>query len=89
MPKSFAMAVMSDESVVRAIAGIDGRGLSIVRVLTNSVARCWASAALPPFPQIRSLPPERSDAIRISAAAAMSSRHSASTRRTVSAVVAR
>ena len=43
--------------MVSAIAGIDGRGLSIVSVLTNSVARCWASAALPPLPQIRSLPP--------------------------------
>ena len=43
--------------MVSAIAGIDGRRLSIVNVLTNSVARCWASAALPPLPQIRSLPP--------------------------------
>ena len=68
-PKSFAIAVSSDESVVSAIAGIEGRGLSIVSVLTNSVARCWASAALPPFPQISSLPPVRSEAIRISAAA--------------------
>ena len=57
VPKSFAIAVRSDVSVVSAIAGIDGRTLSVVSVLTNSVARCWASAALPPLPQIRILPP--------------------------------
>ena len=73
-PKSFAIAVSNDESVVNAIAGIDGRGLSIVKVLTNSVARCWASAALPPLPQISSLPPARNEAVRVSAAATTSSR---------------
>ena len=88
-PKSFAIAVRSDVSVVSAIAGIDGRTLSVVRVLTNSVARCWASAALPPLPQIRSLPPARSDATRIVAAETMSSRHASSTSRTVSAVARR
>ena len=68
MPKSFAIAVSSEVSVVRAMAGIDGRGLSMVRVLTNSVARCWASAALPPLPQMRSLPPLRSEVTRSEAA---------------------
>ncbi len=62
-PKSFAIAVSSEVSVVRAMAGIDGRGLSTVSVLTNSVARCWASAALPPLPQISSLPPARREAM--------------------------
>jgi hypothetical protein len=27
----------------------------------NSAAKCWASAALPPLPAIRSLPPARSE----------------------------
>ena len=71
-PKSFAIAVSSEVSVVSAIARIAGRGWSRVSVLTNSVARCCASAALPPLPQISNVPPARNDSIRMSAAATMS-----------------
>ena len=47
------MLVITEESVVRAIAGRGGR--SSMKRFTNSAAMCWASAALPPFPQIMSL----------------------------------
>jgi len=57
-----------------AIARIAGRGWSSVNVLTNSVARCCASAALPPFPQISSVPPPRNEAVRRTAASTISSR---------------
>jgi hypothetical protein len=57
------MLVMMDVSVVRAIAGSGGR--SNMKRLTNSAAICWASAALPPFPQIMSLrSPVKAEAIR-------------------------
>jgi len=49
------MAVSTDESVVTATAGSGGRSSS--KRLTNSAARCWASAADPPLPQKKSLPP--------------------------------
>ena len=88
-PKSFAIAVSSEVSVVSAIAGIDGRGLSTVSVLTNSVARCCASAALPPLPQISSLPPARRDAVRIAGGGDDVLEALVAHPRTVSAVAAR
>lgn len=48
-PKSLLSAVRADVSVVRAI---DGQArLSSSYLPTSSAAMCWASAALPPFPQ--------------------------------------
>src|SRR5436190_4704822 len=44
-----------DESVVSAIAARPGR--STTKRPTNSAARCCASAALPPLPKSKSLPP--------------------------------
>jgi len=44
------MAVITEESTVKASAG---RGsLSFANLLINSAAKCWASAAEPPFPAI-------------------------------------
>jgi hypothetical protein len=80
-PKSFPIAVRSDVSVVSAIARIAGRGWSSVKVLTNSVARCCASAALPPLPQISSVPSARNDAVIRAAASTMSSRQASTTER--------
>ncbi len=53
--RSFETLVRIEVSVVRAIAGRGGR--SMIYRLTNSAARCWASAALPPFPKKKSLFP--------------------------------
>src|SRR5438105_4331519 len=44
-----------DESVVKEIAASPAR--STTNRPTNSAAKCWASAALPPLPKNRSLPP--------------------------------
>lgn len=49
------MDVSTEESVVSAMAGSGGR--SIRNRLTNSAAQCWASAALPPLPASKILPP--------------------------------
>jgi hypothetical protein len=49
------MLVMTEVSVVRAIAG--SGGLSISKRFTNSAAMCWASAAEPPLPTTMSFPP--------------------------------
>src|ERR1700722_1982350 len=57
-PKSFPMQETSEPSEERATAGRDLR-LPSYRP-TSSVAKCAASAALPPLPQTRSLPPPRS-----------------------------
>lgn len=54
-PKSFAAAVIVDVSVVNAIAAMAGRLIS--KRIVSSVARCWASAALPPLPAKRILLP--------------------------------
>ena len=48
-PRSLPTAVSKEASVVRATAA-KGRRVSLKRT-TYSVARCWASAALPPLPQ--------------------------------------
>ena len=53
---SFAQAVRKDESVVRAIDGMGLRSWELIPPI-SSVAKCWASAALPPFPHQRILPP--------------------------------
>src|SRR5208337_1695032 len=53
------MAVRAEVSVVSAIAGSAFR-FTLNRT-TNSVARCWASAALPPFPK-KTIFPSRSKA---------------------------
>src|SRR3989338_10456849 len=50
---------MTDVSVVGAIAAM--AFLSFLNRPTNSAARCWLSAALPPFPKITTLPPLRID----------------------------
>ena len=63
--KSLAMAVMAEVSVVKARAG-KGRLFKQKR-LTNSAARCCASAALPPLPKKYRVPPA-SKAWRIMAA---------------------
>jgi hypothetical protein len=55
--KSFPIEVMTDESVVRAKAGNPGRVILRENAFTNSAAKCWESAALPPFPQRRTLFP--------------------------------
>ena len=57
-PRSFPAARRSEVSVVRATAA-SARRVRAYRT-TNSVARCWASAALPPFPAKKSVPPPRS-----------------------------
>ena len=58
-PQSLAKAVRNEVSVVNAMAGSPGRSKSFVSRLTNSAAMCWQSAALPPLPQMSSLPPAR------------------------------
>ena len=57
-PRSLPAAVSSEVSVVSAIAA-SGRRAAAYRT-TYSVARCCASAALPPLPQKNSVPPARS-----------------------------
>ena len=52
------MAVRQDVSVVKAMAGRGGFSRR-ERPLTSSAAKCWASAALPPFPKTRTMPPAR------------------------------
>src|SRR4030066_2398625 len=52
------MAVRQDVSVVKAMAGRGGFSRR-ERPLTSSAAKCWASAALPPFPKMRTMPPAR------------------------------
>jgi hypothetical protein len=52
------MAVSAEVSVVRAMAASGVR--SSMKRPTNSAAMCWASAALPPLPMIKSLLAERS-----------------------------
>src|SRR5712692_1147676 len=54
-PKSLLAAVSTEVLVVSAMAGMAGR--SSRKRTTNSAARCWASAALPPLPNSTSLPP--------------------------------
>jgi len=56
-PMSFPPAVMMEGSTVNAIAGIAARFTELRNLTTNSAARCWLSAALPPFPQNITLPP--------------------------------
>ena len=46
--ESFDILVITDVSVVNAIAGRGG--LSSIKRFINSAAICWASAALPPLP---------------------------------------
>jgi hypothetical protein len=53
-----AAAVRTEESVVSATAA-NGRRAAEYRT-TYSVAMCCASAALPPLPQKKSVPPARS-----------------------------
>src|SRR5262249_17774739 len=48
-----------DVSVVRASAGSAARSRPILNA--SSAAMCWASAAEPPFPKMRSLPPRFMD----------------------------
>ena len=57
-PKSLAIDVITEESVESAIAGKALRFMVLEYALMNSAAKCCESAALPPFPQIRSLPPD-------------------------------
>jgi len=57
-PKSLPMQESNDPSEERATAGRDRLFRS--NRPTSSVAKCAASAALPPLPQIRSFPPPRS-----------------------------
>src|ERR1039457_1777855 len=71
-PKSFPMHVIREPSEERATAG-SGRRLRSKRP-TSSVAKWAASAALPPFPHIRSLPPARRVPTISSAAASMAGR---------------
>ena len=71
-PKSLAAAVRIELSVVRAIAGRPRRAVSKRPV--SSVAMCWLSAALPPLPAKRSLPPLFSTDIAASASAAAAGR---------------
>jgi len=54
--ESLAMLVRMEVSVVRASAASAGR--STAKRLTNSAARCCASAALPPLPKNRRVPPD-------------------------------
>ena len=61
--------------MVSAIAGIDGRTFFVVRVLTNSVARCWASARSHRCRRSGSCRRRAATTTRIAAAETMSSRH--------------
>ena len=88
-PKSFATAVSSEVSVVSAIAAIASRRRSSVSVLTNSVARCCASPALPPLPQSRILPPPRRDSTIAAVAPRICSPHSSAVRAAVREVSSR
>ena len=54
-PKSLLIDVITDVSVVNAIAGIGA--LFFLNLLTSSAARCCESEADPPFPQKNNLPP--------------------------------
>jgi hypothetical protein len=65
------MLVRIEVSVVRARAASGGR--SMRKRLTNSAARCWASAALPPLPKNRTLRPAVRAAAVVRAAARMDS----------------
>src|SRR6266480_2964616 len=85
-PQSLAKAVRKEVSVVSAMAGSPGRSKLFVNRLTNSVAMCWQSAALPPFPQSSTLPPPRNAWATRSAAATMASSHASALRRLVSAL---
>ena len=59
------IAVMVGPSVVSAMAASALR--SVLKRTLNSVAMCWESAALPPLPKNRSLPPFDSDTDGMSA----------------------
>jgi hypothetical protein len=76
--KSLEIAVSIEESVVKEIAGKDLRFNPKAKELINSAARCCASAALPPFPQIRSLPWDSKIDLRFVAKIVMLSAHSLS-----------
>src|SRR5687767_8493329 len=67
---SLPTAVMTEGSVVRAMAARAGR--SRRKRPTSSPARCWASAAEPPLPKVSTLPPAR----RLAAMRAPTSRSS-------------
>jgi len=58
-PKSFPAAVKAAGSSVSANAGQESRATLPRRRISNSVARCWESAADPPLPQNISLFPAR------------------------------
>src|SRR5579864_1870250 len=68
------------------MAGSPGRSNSRVSRFTNSAARCWQSAALPPFPQSSTLPPPRNAAVMRSAAETIASVRRAATSRCTSAL---
>jgi len=76
------MLVRTELSVVSAIEAIPGRS-AVIR-LTNSAARCWASAALPPFPKNNALPPPASAAAIARAAASTAAVWRSQKRRTAS-----
>ena len=52
---SFDQAVIKDESVVSAIDGIGFRSWLVIPPM-SSVAKCWASPALPPLPHHKIFP---------------------------------
>ena len=64
------MAVIADVSTVSATAASGSR--SPRKWPVSSAAKCWASAALPPLPNVTSLPPRSSAPTRSAASAAMS-----------------
>src|SRR5262245_49450968 len=74
--KSLVYAVRNDESVVRASAARAGRTKSADSRQVNSVAKCWQSAALPPFPHKSSLPPLWKELAIRSAASRIAREHS-------------
>src|SRR5688500_17837712 len=82
-PRSLPAAVRSDVSVVSAIAGY-ARRLRMYRT-TYSVARCCASAALPPLPQKNSVPPPFTVSRTIASARSSDGPSSAITRSAVAA----
>ncbi len=65
------IAVKIDVSVVKAIAAKPGRSRS--KRPTNSAAKCWQSAAEPPLPHARILPPSVRQSMACSIAAAIGS----------------
>ena len=69
---SFDQAVMNELSVVKAIDGIGLRSWLIIPPI-SSVAKCCASAALPPFPHQSIFPPFRIESIISDAAELISS----------------